>query len=144
MLASLPSNEAVTTNFDGLFESARTTDGRRLAILPENAVDAEGRWLLKLHGTVTRPDEMVLTRSDYLDMPRRYGALMGLVQGLLMMRHMMFVGYSLRDEDFMNSFMKFVQRGAKSLILASWEPSSPFTTTSWKRGLWRRFFTSSR
>jgi hypothetical protein len=33
-------------------------------------------------------------------MPRQYGALMGLVQGLLLMRHMMFVGYSLQDEDF--------------------------------------------
>lgn len=33
-------------------------------------------------------------------MPRQYGALIGLVQGLLLMRHMLFVGYSLRDEDF--------------------------------------------
>lgn len=33
-------------------------------------------------------------------MPRQYGALMGLVQGLLMMRKMVFVGYSLSDEDF--------------------------------------------
>jgi hypothetical protein len=33
-------------------------------------------------------------------MPRKYGALMGLVQGMLLMRHMMFVGYSLQDEDF--------------------------------------------
>ena len=100
LLASLPSTEAVTTNFDCLFETAWTTDGRQPTILPESAVDADGRWLLKLHGSVHKSDDMVLTRSDYMDMPRRHGALMGLVQGLLMMRHMMFVGYSLRDEDF--------------------------------------------
>ncbi len=99
-LASLPSKEAVTTNFDRLFEMAWTTGRRHLAILPERAVGGSGRWLLKLHGTVNEPCKMVLTRSDYLDMPRQYGALMGLVQGLLMMRHMMFVGYSLQDEDF--------------------------------------------
>src|SRR5207302_7615765 len=46
------------------------------------------------------PEDIVLTRSDYLAMPRQYGALIGLVQGMLMMRHMMFVGYSLQDEDF--------------------------------------------
>lgn len=100
LLASLPSKEAVTTNYDRLFEMARTTAQRRLAVLPDDPVDADGNWLLKLHGTVTRRHDMVLTRSDYLDMPRQYGALMGLVQGLLMMRHMMFVGYSLQDEDF--------------------------------------------
>lgn len=100
LLASLPSKEAVTTNFDRLFEMARMTAGQRLAILPDNPINADGHWLLKLHGTVNRRRQMILTRSDYLDMPRQYGALMGLVQGLLMMRHMMFVGYSLQDEDF--------------------------------------------
>ena len=74
--------------------------GRQPTILPESAVDTDGRWLLKLHGSVHKSDDMILTRSDYMDMPRRHGALMGLVQGLLMMRHMMFIGYSLRDEDF--------------------------------------------
>lgn len=33
-------------------------------------------------------------------MPAKHGALMGLVQGMLLMRHMVFVGYSLQDEDF--------------------------------------------
>ena len=100
LLASLPSKEAITTNFDTLFEAASKIDKRTLAVLPESPRATDGRWLLKLHGTVTKPEKMVLTRSDFLDMPRLYGALMGLVQGLLMMRQLMFVGYSLRDEDF--------------------------------------------
>lgn len=100
LLASLPSHEAVTTNFDTLFERAWSTAGRETAILPEEVAAPNGRWLLKLHGSIEKPEDIVLTRSDYLDMPRHRGALMGLVQGLLMMRHMMFVGYSMRDEDF--------------------------------------------
>lgn len=100
LLASLPSNEAVTTNFDTLFETARSTAGRQIAVLPSRAAKPDGRWLLKLHGSIKKPKSIVLTRADYLDMPRQHGALMGLVQGLLMMRHMMFVGYSMRDEDF--------------------------------------------
>lgn len=100
LLASLPSKEAVTTNFDNMFESAARICGRGLAVLPDSPLNADGRWLLKLHGSVDGPEKIVLTRSDFLDMPRQYGALMGLVQGLLLMRHMMFVGYSLQDEDF--------------------------------------------
>lgn len=100
LLASLPSKEAVTTNFDQLFETAAEAGGRELAVLPANPSNADGRWLLKLHGSVDAPDNLVLTRSDFLNMPRQYGALLGLVQGLLLMRHMLFAGYSLQDEDF--------------------------------------------
>lgn len=98
LLASLPSKEAVTTNFDELFEDAVGRDA--IAVLPKDPRQADGRLLLKLHGSVDRHDEMILTRADYLRMPRQHGALMGLVQGLLMMRKMVFVGYSLSDEDF--------------------------------------------
>jgi hypothetical protein len=43
---------------------------------------------------------MVFTRDSYLAMTRQSRALMGLVQAMLLTRHMIFVGYSLRDEDF--------------------------------------------
>ncbi|MDR7288658.1 MULTISPECIES: SIR2 family NAD-dependent protein deacylase [Mycolicibacterium] len=98
LLASLPSKEAVTTNFDELFEDAVGRDA--IAVLPKDPRKTDGRLLLKLHGSVDRHEDMILTRADYLRMPRQYGALMGLVQGLLMMRKMVFVGYSLSDEDF--------------------------------------------
>ncbi|RUP00951.1 MAG: SIR2 family protein [Mycobacterium sp.] len=98
LLASLPSKEAVTTNFDQLFEAAVGREA--IAVLPENPHKTDGRLLLKLHGSVDHYEDMILTRADYLRMPRQYGALMGLVQGLLMMRKMVFVGYSLSDEDF--------------------------------------------
>ena len=66
LLASLPSKEAVTTNFDKLFEAASESGERELAILPTNPSDADGRWLLKLHGSVDDHEHIVLTRSDFL------------------------------------------------------------------------------
>ena len=45
-------------------------------------------------------DGVVLSRAEYLEMAARHGALFGLVQALLLTRHMLFVGYSLKDEDF--------------------------------------------
>lgn len=98
LLASLPVKEFVTTNFDELFESAATTANRQLAVLPGNPVGASDRWLLKLHGTLGK--DLILTRDDYLGANARHVALRGLVQAMLMTRHMIFVGYSLSDEDF--------------------------------------------
>jgi len=103
LLSSLPVSEFTTTNFDELFEKAACTDGRELRVLPDG--DGGGtrkglRWLLKLHGTLSDPANIVLTRGSFIEAPRQRGALLGMVQAMLMTRHMLFVGYSLRDEDF--------------------------------------------
>lgn len=73
-----------------------------LAVLPYTAVtDSTQRWLLKLHGDVEgRGSDIILTRDDYLGAPATHAALFGLVQAMLLTRHLLFVGYSLDDEDF--------------------------------------------
>ena len=100
LLASLHTREAVTTNYDNLYESAVRTANRTCAVLPYGPVLDHDRWLLKLHGTIERPDDLVLTRDDYLGLPARAGALFGVLQAMLMTRHMLFVGYSLTDDTF--------------------------------------------
>ena len=99
LLASLPCSEYITTNVDDLFERACRTGGRSIDVAPDISADAP-RWLLKMHGCITDPENMVFTRDSYLQMTRQSRALMGLVQAMLLTRHMIFVGYSLRDEDF--------------------------------------------
>lgn len=136
LLASLPTCEAVTTNYDTLFEAAAQAGGRRLAILPDAPVDADGRWLLKLHGSVERPQSIVITRSDYLNMPRQYGALMGLVQAMLLMRHMLFVGYSLSDEDF-HELLHEVRAAGGEAIDRSFGTVLPLFTDPLTDDLWR-------
>lgn len=113
LLASLPVREFTTTNFDELFEIAATSDNRRLRVVPDGPTGelprpARGahdplepaRWLLKLHGTVSDPSSIVLTRGSFIEAPRQRGALLGMVQAMLLTREMLFIGYSLRDEDF--------------------------------------------
>jgi hypothetical protein len=140
LLASLPSREAVTTNFDTLFEDAWATAGRKVAVLPDESAEPNERWLLKLHGSVRRPKKIVLTRADYLDMPRQHGALIGLVQGLLMMRHMMFVGYSMRDEDFHELIHEVRhavgrRRNARPIGTVLTLETDPLTNELWARDL---------
>jgi hypothetical protein len=98
LVSSLPVKEFVTTNFDTLFERSAETAGRRLAVIPGGSVTAADRWLLKLHGTLG--SDLVLTRGDYLGATLHHVALRGLVQAMVMTRHMLFIGYSLSDEDF--------------------------------------------
>jgi hypothetical protein len=98
LLSSLPVNEFVTTNFDNLFELAAARPGEELPVIPGGVVSAGKRWLLKLHGTIGK--DLVLTRGEYLGSVSTHAALRGLVQAMLLTRHMLFVGYSMTDEDF--------------------------------------------
>lgn len=40
--------------------------GMTLSVLPYNPLPHGDRWLLKMHGCVTRPNDIVLTRNDYI------------------------------------------------------------------------------
>jgi hypothetical protein len=98
LLASLPVHEAITTNYDDLFELA--SGASTVSVLPHGPRAGARRWLLKMHGCVSRPADIVLTREDYLRYEQRRVALAGIVQAMLMTRHMLFVGFSLKDENF--------------------------------------------
>lgn len=100
LLVTLPVNEIVTLKYDRLFELASEAAERPMAVLPYQPASGQARWLLKLHGCVRHPRDIVLTREDYLRYADRRAALSGIVQALLITRHMLFVGFSLTDENF--------------------------------------------
>jgi hypothetical protein len=101
MLSTLPSQSAVTTNYDTLFEAAcRAADPEnKLYVLPYEAQKG-GRFLLKLHGCRLHPDDIVLTREDYLHFDSRRQALGSIVQATMIRTHMLFVGFSLVDDNY--------------------------------------------
>jgi len=100
LLAAIPHREVVTQNYDCLFEQACEAAGHELSILPYHPVPGR-RWLLKMHGCVNHPQDIVLSREDFLRYSKTRGALAGLVQGLLLTRHLVFVGFSLTDDNFL-------------------------------------------
>ncbi|RZT63898.1 SIR2-like protein [Microcella alkaliphila] len=99
LLASLESEQAITLNYDELFEFACADAGKPRRVIPGTDSTPES-WLLKLHGTVTDPSTIVLTRDDYLGFNSERGALSALVKATLMTRHLLFVGFGLRDDHF--------------------------------------------
>ena len=104
LLASLNVGRMVTTNYDPCMElaiEAVRRDGR-LRVLTRNLVSGGRPWLLKLHGDIKRPASLVLTASDYRSLEERDSALHGVVQGLMLTGHLLFVGFSLADRDFLD------------------------------------------
>ena len=102
LLASLPVNQCITTNYDQLFERARAAAGSPIAVIPRptNGVESSDSWLLKMHGCVSRPQDIVLSRDDYLEYDSGRAALAGVVQAMLLTKHLLYVGFSLTDYNF--------------------------------------------
>jgi hypothetical protein len=124
LLAALPVTQAVTTNYDRLFETAWEAAAARnpaqlqaashtaagagpdvvpavTSVIPTSVRPDADRWLLKMHGCVTRPDSVVLTRESYIRYDYQWAALEGILQAALITQHMAFVGFSLTDGNFL-------------------------------------------
>lgn len=100
LLAALPGREAVTLNYDRLFEDARQSQKGALTVIPGGQVQNGSPWLLKLHGSTDRPADIVLTRQDYLAYAASRSVLSSLAVSLLMTRHLLFVGFGFTDDHF--------------------------------------------
>ena len=99
LLADLPVQEFVTTNYDPLVELAAADIGRQFRVLPFEEAAPGAPWLLKLHGDAAHPRSVVLTREEYLQFGDSRAALAGVLQSLLLTRHVLFVGTSMLDDD---------------------------------------------
>lgn len=98
-LAALGCREVVTTNFDTLYERAVRSTGRPLAMLPRDRPSAGQPWLLKLHGDITDPANIVLTRRDFVRFSADRGPAGAVLQSLMMTRHLFVVGASMTDAN---------------------------------------------
>ncbi|GAA1145672.1 SIR2 family protein [Microbacterium natoriense] len=99
LLSALEAEQAVTLNYDCLFELAAEDGNRPRRVIPGEATEPE-RWLLKLHGTVKAPSSIVLTRDDYLNFNADRAALSSLVKATLMTRRLLFAGFGVQDPHF--------------------------------------------
>jgi hypothetical protein len=99
LVADLPVQEFVTTNYDPLVELAAADVGRRVRVLPFEDAEPGSPWLLKLHGDAAHPESIVLTRDEYLEFGDSRAALAGVLHSLLLTRHVLFVGTSMLDDD---------------------------------------------
>lgn len=102
LLASLRTEQAITLNYDALFERASedVKDVRTIIPSDDPSSSRSGKWLLKLHGSVDAPETIVLTRDDYLGYSANREALSAIVKANLITHHLLFVGFGLADDHF--------------------------------------------
>jgi NAD-dependent SIR2 family protein deacetylase len=92
----------VTTNWDLLFEQAYRQVGQGYQVLsaesdaPNFSYDQHN--LLKIHGSVDRPQTIVATTDDYEAYAETHKILLDRLADLLYTNTIVFVGYGLRDE----------------------------------------------
>ena len=107
LLAALDVEQALTTNFDQLYEiAAEAIRGEEpLVVLPDShPAQVAGRgsrrpWLLKLHGDVDRPERIVLDRRSFVTYDARRRPLGGVLQAALLTKHLLVVGASMTDDN---------------------------------------------
>lgn len=101
LLASMRFREAITTNYDRLYEMAYsdTLPADDLVVIPGGQGAEAGPWLVKMHGDL-ESGQIVLTREQYLAFDALSVPLASIVQAHMVTRHLLFVGYSLSDGNF--------------------------------------------
>ena len=104
LLAALRCKTVVTTNYDKCYENAFAAlydqTPENISIIPNNIASPSNYCLLKMHGCITKHEDIILTRQHYLRYMENKAALAGIVQASLLTSHMLFVGFSLDDENF--------------------------------------------
>jgi CheY-like chemotaxis protein len=104
VLASLPVNVFITTNYDHLLETSLRARTRPLHVICDDVEltqwdeDAETQ-LIKLHGDIDRGNTIVITADDYAKFLHSNRQLQQKLCELLTYRTVVFVGYSMRDMD---------------------------------------------
>lgn len=103
LLASLRVDQALTTNYDILYETAfaagTSSADRRLQVLPRETLRSGWPWLMKIHGDVTVPKTIVITRDDYIRFDVESIPMASVLQSAMLTSHLLFVGYSVTDEN---------------------------------------------
>jgi nucleoside 2-deoxyribosyltransferase len=103
LIASIGFDVIVTTNFDILLEEAFRGAGRTCfpVVHPEELAyaDTNDILLIKIHGSIDRPDSLLLTSTDYRDFEAQKALLIQTLTHYFVTRSIIFVGYSLTDES---------------------------------------------
>ncbi len=113
-IARLPVSVIITTNWDRLLDRALMDAGRRVTSVVDNyevAFSGHSETLLvKMHGSIERPDSIVLTERDYQEFYERLPTLVDMLLYFFATRTFLFVGYSLADPNFKQMYLQVTRR----------------------------------
>ena len=102
-LLALRPQRVFTTNYDLLLEAAAREAGTKYAVLRTNALPTDGDeadlQIIKVHGDIAEPEQMVITSSNYYDFQHERRGLAGLLKAHLQYHASLFLGYGFGDPN---------------------------------------------
>ena len=118
-LASLGCKAVATTNYDTLYENAVASQAGAPTptLLPYDGPARGESWLLKLHGDVDHPKDVVLARSEFIAYDAKNGPAGAIFQSMLLTTHLLAVGVSFRDDNILrltHEVAGFVEAGGNA------------------------------
>jgi Sir2- and TIR-associating SLOG family/SIR2-like domain len=104
ILARLPVSTIWTTNCDVLIEEALREKSKRVDV---KSRDGDIAWrkpgraavLYKMHGDIGHPQEVVICKDDYEDYPRTHPIFQNALEGDLLNKTFLFLGFSFKDPN---------------------------------------------
>ncbi|MVA74492.1 hypothetical protein GC722_00350 [Auraticoccus sp. F435] len=121
LLSALQCKQAITTNYDTLYELAcravarsGESDDKVVAVLPTSYPGPDQRWLLKMHGSVDEPASIVLTRADFAGYDGASRPAGAVLQAVLLTTHLLVVGTSMTDDNVLRLVHEVVQYRKRS------------------------------
>ena len=104
LIARLPIRIVFTTNLDDLIERAYRDAEKRVNLVVGATElpfwDESSIKLVKLHGSIDRPETVIITEKDYNKIYRGKALLLQQLNVLLATKTFLFIGYSMNDPDF--------------------------------------------
>jgi SIR2-like protein len=109
LIAELPFNAIMTTNWDNLLEEALRQAHKPLVKVVQDTdiafADNHKTLLVKLHGSVEQRDSIVVTGDDYLHIFTRLPETINLTRSYFATRTLLFLGFGLADDDFKRLYL---------------------------------------
>lgn len=138
LLSQLPFSAFLTTNYDCLLEKALERQHKRSWAIVED--EDVSRWrfsqqlpIIKIHGCATRPNTLVAAKEDYKPLATSKPIVSALLTALLSNKTVLFLGFSLEDEDFRSLYdqIKDILKDNMPRSYAVCYGSSQYSTAFW-------------
>ena len=106
VIAELDSRLVITPNFDKIYET-QLNFVRQASVVVKSyteadvaeTIRAQGRFVLKIHGSVDNPPEMIFTRAEYARARQVYRGFYAILDALAITKTFLFIGCGLSDPD---------------------------------------------
>lgn len=128
-IAQLPVHVVITTAYDDRLEKAFQQAQRRVSsVVYDTDVpfdDPERVQIIRLNGTISQPDSLMLTEDDLADLFSRLPTVTRILQAHFASKTLFFIGYSLTDTHFLSLYRQVTAPIARFQRLAYAIQKSP-------------------